>query len=114
MNHIACFQPISFCDFCLSRLAAVERPTLLLQFRPCRPVNCSVYTASAQQAAVGGIHNSLHIHLCDVALFICDLMYRHLTISLQHDMNHLLCHAEALAPWIDNDTGFNLHALTTF
>ena len=60
------FQAISFGDFGLPSLAAIQCPALCQQLRAGRTVNGAVYSAAAQQALVGRIDDTLYIQLGDI------------------------------------------------
>ena len=61
MDHIAAGKLISSCDLCFPGLTAVKCATLFQKLRPCRPVDCPVHTASAKEAGIGRINNSIYI-----------------------------------------------------
>ena len=59
--HLFAWQVIGTCHLAFTGPASAERSALCQQPRPCRPVNCSVYTAATKQRVVSGIHNRVRM-----------------------------------------------------
>lgn len=68
MDHVLSRQPVAFGDLRLPGLAAVQRPALLQQRRPGRPVDRAVHPAAAQQGGVGRVDDGVYSAGRDVPL----------------------------------------------
>ena len=67
MDHIAAGERESGGNFGLSRFAAVQLAAGGKQLRSGGTVNGAIYAAAAQQRAVGGVDNGIHVGKSDIA-----------------------------------------------
>lgn len=66
VDHIFARQAVRACDLGLAGPAAAQRPALLEQFRPRRPVDAAIHAATAQQGLLGRVDDGVHGHFRDV------------------------------------------------
>ena len=66
VDDVAARQAVRARDFGLAGPAAAQRPALLEQLRPRRPVDAPIHPASAQQGLLGRVDNGVHGHFRDV------------------------------------------------
>ena len=67
MNDVFCFELVASGDFRFTCMASAERAALSKKFASCRTVNCSVYTASAEQRFIGGIDDCVAVEFGNIA-----------------------------------------------
>src|SRR5205814_8392670 len=67
VNDPLCRQVIAFGDFCLPGGAALELTAFLEQLRSRSAMNRAIHAASAQQACVGGIDDTVHLLLRNIS-----------------------------------------------
>ena len=76
MDDVLCLQAVAFRDLCLASPAAVQGAAFDQQSRPCRTMDSTIHTATAQQTAIGRVHNAIAVQLCDVTLFECNFGFK--------------------------------------